>query len=164
MANGDFEAVAAAQPFGQLLGEENGAVLATGAAERNHQIFEAATLIFAHAGVHERENTGEKLMHAFLLIEIVDDRDVFASEGLEALFAAGIGEAAAIENKAAAVPVFVLRQFLVKRKTENAYGEIVRFNSDALQFLRGQHGFESIHQRREGDGEPDVVKQPAKVF
>src|SRR2546422_1927985 len=38
------------------------------------------------------------------------------------------------------------------------------FGSEALQFLRGQHSFESVHQRREGDGQPDVVKQPAQVF
>src|SRR6266568_6733673 len=38
------------------------------------------------------------------------------------------------------------------------------FGSEALQFLRGQHSFESVHQRREGDGQPDVVQQPAQVF
>src|SRR6266478_686641 len=103
-------------------------------------------------------------MHAFLLIEVVDDRSFFAGEGFEALFAAGIREAAAIEDEAAAISRFVLRQALVKRKTENPHDEIVRVGGQALQFLRGQHAFESVHQRREGDGQPDVVKQPAQVF
>ncbi len=161
MAHDDFQPVPVAQTFGQLLGEENGAVLAASAAKRDHQILEAALLIIADARIHQRQDTGEKLMHAFLLVEIVDHGGIFTSERLEALLAAGIGEAAAIENESAAVPAFVLRQFLVKRKTENADGQIIRIGSEALQLLRGQHGFESVHQRRKGDGEPDVVKQPA---
>src|SRR2546426_6977051 len=103
-------------------------------------------------------------MHAFLLIEIVDDGSVLTGESFEALLAARIGEAAAIEDEAAAIPRIILRQALVKRKTENAHDEIVRFGSEALQFLRGQHAFESVHERRERDGQPDVVKQPAKIF
>src|SRR6266446_1747795 len=103
-------------------------------------------------------------MDAFLLIEVVDDRSVFAGESLEALFAAGIGETAAIEDEAAAVAAFVLGQALVKRKTENAHDKIVGFAREALQFFRGQHAFESVHQRREGDGQPDVMEQPAEIF
>src|SRR5258708_10037484 len=103
-------------------------------------------------------------MHACLLIEVVDDRGVFAGESLEALFAAGIGEAAAIEDEAAAISRFVFRQALVKRKTENPYDEVVRFGGKALQFFRGQHAFESIHQRRKRDGQADVMKEPAKIL
>src|SRR5467141_5313550 len=103
MADGDFHAVPVAQALGQLLGEENGAVLAAGAAERNHQILEATLLIVADARVHQREDAGEKLVHAFLLNEIVDHRSVLAGESLETLFAAGIGEAACIEDESAAV-------------------------------------------------------------
>jgi len=58
------------------------------------KILEAALLIVADARVHQREDAGEKLVHAFLLNEIVDHRSVLAGESLEALFAAGIGEAA----------------------------------------------------------------------
>src|SRR5258706_9932114 len=103
-------------------------------------------------------------MDAFLLIEVVDDRSVFAGESLEALFAAGIREAAAIEDEAAAIAAFVLGQALVKRKTENAHDKIVGFGGEALQFFRGQHAFESVHERRERDGQPDVMKQPAEIF
>src|SRR3979490_1174311 len=91
------------QTFRYLLGEENGAMLAAGAAERNHQIFEAALLIVVDARVHQRQDTSEKLMDAFLLIEIVDHRGVFAGESLEALFASRIREAPAIENEPAAI-------------------------------------------------------------
>lgn len=103
VAEADFDAGLGAEAFGQLLGEIDGAMLASGAAEGDHEIFEAAGLIAGDAGVHEREDAGEKLMDAFLLIEIVDYGSVLAGERFEAVFAAGIGEAAAIENEAAAV-------------------------------------------------------------
>src|SRR5258708_1083396 len=103
-------------------------------------------------------------MHAFLLIEVFDHRSVFAGERLEALVADGMWKAAAIEDEAAAISAFVLGQALVKGKTENAHDEVVRFRSEALQFLRGQHAFESVHQRREGDGQPNVMEQPAEIF
>src|SRR5260370_32966791 len=164
MAENNFEAVAGAEAFGQLFGKEHRAMLAAGASERNHQIFEAALLIVGDDGVDQRQDAGEKLMHGLLLIEIVDDRSILARECLEALFAARIGEAAAIENKAAAVAAVVLRQALVKGKTKDAHDEVVRVGGEALQFLRSQHAFESVHQRGKRDGEPDVVEQPAQVF
>src|SRR6202521_58328 len=145
MADGDFHAVPVAQAFGQLLGEEDGAVLAAGATERDHQILEAALLIVADAGVHQREDAGQKLVHAFLLNEIVDHRSVLAGESLEALFAAGIGEAASVEDESAAVAALVFWQAVVKGKTENPHDEIVRVGGETLQFLRGQHAFKSVH-------------------
>ena len=53
MAEDYFEAVPDAEAFGQLLGEENGAMLAARAAEGNHQILEAALLITAEARIHQ---------------------------------------------------------------------------------------------------------------
>src|SRR5437667_353961 len=103
-------------------------------------------------------------MHALLLVEIVDHRSVLAGERLEALLSAGIREAATIENEAAAVATLVLGQAVVKGKTKNAHDEIVRFGGEALQFLRGQHAFERVHQGRQWNGEPHIVKQPAKIF
>src|SRR6266481_493877 len=139
-------------------------MLAAGAAERNHQIFEAALLIAVDARIHQRQDAGEKLMHALLLIEIVDHRGVFAGKSLEALFASRIREAAAIENEPAAISRFIFRRILVKGKTENPNDQVFGFGSEALQFLRGQHALEGVHQRRKGDGEPDVVKEPAEVL
>src|SRR5467141_1915249 len=139
-------------------------MLVAGAAERNHQILEAALLIAVDARIHERQDAGEKLMHAFLLIEIVDHRGVFAGESLEALFASRIREAAAIENEPAAISRLIFRQVLVKGKTENPNDQVFGFRSEALQSLRGQHALEGVHQRRKGDGEPDVVKEPAEVL
>src|SRR6184192_995090 len=78
MAHHHFEAIPAAQTFRQLFREIDGAVLATGAAEGDHQILEAELLISADAGVHERQDAGEKLMHALLLLEIFDHRSVFS--------------------------------------------------------------------------------------
>src|SRR5882724_5008359 len=103
-------------------------------------------------------------MHAFLLIEIVDHRSVFAGESLEALLASRIREAPAIENEPAAISRLIFRQILVKGKTENPNDQVFGFGSEALQLLRGQHALEGVHQRRKGDGEPDVVKEPAEIF
>src|SRR6266403_1228653 len=164
MPHRNRQAVPGAQAFRSLLGEENGAMLAAGAAKRNHQVFEAALLIAVDARIHQRQDAGEKLMHALLLIEIVDHRGVFAGKSLEALFASRIGEAAAIENEPAAISSLVFRQVLVKRKTENPNDQVFGFGSEALQFFRGQHTLEGVHQRRKGDGEPDVVKEPAEIF
>src|SRR6266436_4115772 len=139
-------------------------MLAAGAAERNHQIFEAALLIAVDARIHQRQDAGEKLMHALLLIEIVDHRGVFAGESLEALFASRIREAAAVENEPAAISRLIFRQILVKGKTENPNDQVFGLGGEALQFLRGQHALEGVHQRRKGDGEPDMVKEPAEVL
>src|ERR1019366_7538273 len=114
MMHHHFHTILAAQMFRQLLREIHRAMLAAGAAERHHQVLEAAALIRAHACVHQRHCTSEKLVHALVLIEIVDDRRVFTGEGFEALFSAGIGEAAAIENEAAAIASVVLRQATMK--------------------------------------------------
>src|SRR5207302_10261622 len=95
--------IAGAQMFRQLLRQIDRAMLAAGATERHHQVLEAATLISADTGVHQRHDAGEKLMHTLMLIEIVDYRRVFPSETFEALFASGIRETAAIENEAAAI-------------------------------------------------------------
>src|SRR5882762_4966614 len=103
-------------------------------------------------------------MHAFLLIEIVDHRGVFAGESLEALFASRIREAPAIENEPAAISRLIFRQLLVKGKTENPDDQVLGFGSEALQSLRGQHALERVHQRRKGHGESDVVKEPADVL
>jgi len=135
MAEDDFEAVFAAEAFCELLGQVDGAVLAAGAAEGDHEILEAALLVDADSGVYQREDAGQELMDAFLLIEVVDDRGVFAGQGFETLFAARIGEAAAIENEAAAVSGFVGGQGLVKGKTENPHDQIIRFRSQAQQSL-----------------------------
>ncbi len=66
------KAVAGAEAFGELFGEEDGPVLAAGAAERDHEAFEAAGLVVGDARVDERVNAGEELVNAFLLIEIFD--------------------------------------------------------------------------------------------
>src|SRR5713101_8169661 len=114
MMHHHFHSTPGVQMFGQLLRQIDRAMLAAGAAERHHQVVEAATLIRADACVHQRHDAGEKLLHALLLIEIVDYRRVFASEGFEALFAPGIWEAAAIENESASISGLVLRQASVK--------------------------------------------------
>ena len=74
-------------------------------------------------------------MHVFLLIEIVDDRLVLASQRLKPLFPSGIWQAAPVKHESTAVSGFIFRQALVKGKTENANGEIVSFAGQTLQLF-----------------------------
>ena len=123
-----------------------------------------AGLVGGDAGVDEGEDAGEKLVNGFLLLEIFDDRGVFAGEKFELFFAAGVGEAAAIEDEAAAVAGFVGRQGLVKREAENAHDEVFGFRGEGLQFFRGQHAVKRRHESGQLDGQADVVEEPAKIF
>src|ERR1700692_4288040 len=100
-------------------------MLAAGAAERDHQVLEAAALVFVNAGIHKRHHAGQKLMHALLLVEVIDDRRIFTGELLEALFASGIRQAAAIKNESAAISAFIFRHAAVKRKRENSHSQNV---------------------------------------
>src|SRR5579863_4004930 len=110
MTENNIDSVAPAEAFRDLFREIDGAMLAAGAAERDHQVLEAALLIVAYAGIHQRHDAGQKLMHALFLIQIVDDRRVAAGEGFEVLLAAGIGEATAIENESAAMSALIFWQ------------------------------------------------------
>ena len=103
-------------------------------------------------------------MNAFLLVEIFDDRSIFAGELLEFFFATGIGKAAAVKNEAAAVATFVVGQFAMKREATDADDEIVCFIGDAEKFLRAKHAFKRSDKRRKLDGQFDVVQEPAKIF
>src|SRR5579863_921078 len=99
----------ATQTLRQSLREIDRAMLAARTTERHHQACKAATLIIVYARIHERHNTGEKLMHALLLIEKVNHRRVFARQSLKSLLASGIRYAAGIENKSATVTGLVFR-------------------------------------------------------
>src|SRR5450432_2059635 len=110
-----FDSAAAAQALRELFREIDRTMLPAGTAERNHQVFEAALPIVANAGIDQRQNTGQKLMHAFLLVEIVDHGRVFPSQSFEALFASGIRQAAPVKSKSTAVASFVFRQSAMKR-------------------------------------------------
>jgi hypothetical protein len=164
VAEDNFEAGAGSEALGELFGEVDGAVLAAGASEGDHEILEMAGLVGGDASVDEGEDAGEKLVNGFLLLEIFNDRGVFAGEEFELFFAAGVGEAAAIEDEAAAVSGFVSGQGLVKRETKNAHDEVFGFRGEGLQFFRGQHAVERGHESGQFDGQTDVVEKPAKIF
>ena len=164
MADDDFHAVSEAQALGQLFRQEDGAMLAARAAEGNHQVFEAALLVIVDGGVHQGKHAREELVHALLLVKVIDDRGVFAGKGLEAFFAAGIGQAAAIKDESSAISRFILRQAAMKGKTVNAHDQILRFGGQAEKLLRGQHTLKRFHQSRQFDGQFCVVEEPAKVF
>src|SRR6266566_4938256 len=105
-------------------------MLSAGAAERDHQALEAATLVLTHAGVHQRRNISEKLMHALLLVQIIDHRHIFPGKRFESLFASGVRKTAAIENESAAISRSVFRHAApVKRKTKNPNYQILALGS-----------------------------------
>ena len=164
MLHDHFDAGASPQALRDLLREIDGAMLAAGASERNHQMLEAALLVGADAAIHERHHTGEKLMHALLLLEIFDDRRVFAGERFEAIFSARIRKAASIEDKSAAIAAVVFGQAAMEREAENSYDQIVGVGRQALQFFRRKHAVERFEQRRQSDGQRYVVLQPAQVL
>ena len=86
-----------------LFGEKYRSVLSTGAAERDHEVPKTTALICRHACINERLRMREILLHAFLLVEVVNNRGIFSGQLLEAFFASGIGQAARVEDKAAAI-------------------------------------------------------------
>src|SRR5260370_21026167 len=94
------------------------------ASERHHQVFEAAFLITTHARIHQRHHTSEKLVHALVLIEVVNHRRVLAGLRLEALLAPRIRKPASIENKSSAVPAFIFWKSAVEGKTQNQHHHI----------------------------------------
>src|ERR1700688_4305324 len=130
MAHRDFHAVPGSKMFCQLFRKINRAMLATGAAERNHQVFKSSLVVAVYAGIDQRHHTGEKLMHAFLLIEIFNHRSFLAGKRLKALFTARIRQAPSIENKSAAMTRFVLRRSLMKRETKNAQRKRLGLNGE----------------------------------
>src|SRR5262249_5406302 len=94
----------------------------------------------------------------------IDDGSVLASERRIAVFAAGVGETAAVEDKAAAVAGVVLRQALVKRETEDADDEMVGFRGDAVQLLGREHGLEGTEECGKSDRQLDIVQEPTEIF
>src|SRR5208337_4119391 len=106
----------------------------------------------------------QELVHGLLLVEIVNYGRVLARQRLELLFAPGIGQAAAIENKSAAISGFVFGQAAMKRETPNPHDQSIRLGSQALQLLRAQHAVKSVHQSGKRDRQRDIVQQPAQVF
>ena len=75
------------------------------------------------------------VVHAVLLVEVVDDRSVFTSEWLEAFFAARVGQATGIEDKAAAIAGLIDGQSAMEGEAGDADRELVGFLRDVLQFL-----------------------------
>ena len=114
-----------------LLGKIDGTVLATRAAKRNHEVFEAAALVAFDTFVDEGEGARKKAVNAFLPVEIIRDLGVFAGEGAKLFFAARIGEAAAIEDKPAAISGIIGRHLAMKAEAEDADFEILSGGSEA---------------------------------
>ena len=104
-------------------------------------------VIDGYGGIHERLRVCNKLMHAFLLLEVINHSIVYAGELFVALLAPGVWQAAGIEDEASAIARWIYRHFLMKGKTEDAYGEDVSAGRELLKFLGSEHSLEGFHQR-----------------
>src|SRR5256885_11121726 len=100
--------------FRKLLRQIDRAMLSASAAERHHQALESTSLIVAQAGVHERSDVSEILVHAFLMNQVIHHGGIFPCEIFESFFTPRIWETSHIENESAAMSALVLRQALVK--------------------------------------------------
>src|SRR5690348_7655881 len=99
-----FDSTPPAQTLRELFGQKHRPVLPARAPKRHHQILESAFLIIRYAGVHQRKNTRQILMHAFLLVQVLDHRHIFPGQLFEAFFASGIRQTSSVKNKPSAVP------------------------------------------------------------
>src|SRR5262249_51198188 len=124
----------------------------------------SAALIVVQADIHKSDDAGEIQVNAFLLIQIILHRSVFACELLETLLASRVRKASHIENEASTVSTFILRGALMKRKAENPDSRVLGFGVEFLQHLRGEHLLKCMDQRWRCDGQFHIVKQPAQVF
>src|SRR5258708_337369 len=52
----------------------------------------------------------------------------------------------------------------MKREAENSHRQNIRRRSQSHQLLRTQHALKGLHQRRKGDGQPGIVREPAKIL
>src|SRR5581483_854256 len=76
----------------------------------NHQVLEAASLIFVHTGVNQSSRVPKKLLGALLLFKKLNDRSISSGEILELLFAARIWNRAPVENESSAISSFIFRR------------------------------------------------------
>src|SRR5258708_33720640 len=74
VAHQDLHIVLTLQTLCKMFREEDRAMLAAGAADRDHQIFEAALLIAGDTCINEREAVGECLVNASLRVYVAADR------------------------------------------------------------------------------------------
>ncbi len=104
MPDNDFDAIDAAQMLSQPIRQIDRAVLAAGAAEGNHQVREAALPIVGDAGIDKRDSLGKKLVHAFLPVEIVDDRCVLPVRDRNCSWRPGLGRLRASKTNPPPLP------------------------------------------------------------
>src|SRR5262245_39994535 len=135
----DFHSLFFAQVASQLLRQKYRAMLPAGTSKRNRQALESAALVVGDTRFDQRHYVLEVLVHALLLIEVVNHGRIFAGEGLEPLFSPRIGEAADVEDESTAMAGLVFRRTTaMEGKTEDAYNE----------FFSPDRGFGGRNSRR----------------
>ena len=111
------------EPFVNGLGEEDGAVLAACAAERDHQVAEMALAVVVDALSDDGFHVVEEDMDGRLGHEVVDDLPVAAGLGLELGLATWVGQGAAVEDEAAAVAAEVVGVAFFEGEAVDGYCE-----------------------------------------
>ena len=95
------------------------------AAEREHEVGEAALQIAAHVGIGEAIHAVEKYENFPIVFKELNHRLVAAREFFVRLVSPGVVRAAAVEHVAAAVAAFVLRNAFFITETEHAHHEVL---------------------------------------
>ena len=99
-------------------------MLATCAAEVNHQVLEAAGKVFLYRVVDNAVDMGEEVLHGLFLVEEGDDGLIASGELLVLVVATGVVDGAAVEDEAASVSTGVLGDALTIGETGDAHGEL----------------------------------------
>ena len=164
MAQNNFNSVARTQVSAELFSQEDRPVLPSSATERDHQVGETATLVSGDRRINQRLGSREVLMHALLLIKVVNHWIVFPGKHFEAFFATWVGKTPRVEYISTAVTTVVGGHLMVEGEAEDTDCEGVRLGRKLLKLVRRKHALKSIHKRRKHYRQVDVMGQPAKVL
>ena len=119
------------QPFVEALGKKHGAMLASRATQRHHQMTEMTFLVVGYALVYYVFHVFKKLMYCRSCVQIINDFPVAASLGFELGFTTWIGQGAAVEHEATAVAAEIVRIAFSEREAVYRDDE---FGVESLEF------------------------------
>ena len=124
MADFDVAGIGVGEPFGELFGAIDRAMLAASAAKGDLQGGKVAFEVFFDALCDELFGMGEELVDSGFAGEELDYRTVLACVGLILWVAAGVGKRTAVEYESAAVAGGVGREPVFIAEADDRYGEV----------------------------------------
>ena len=116
--------VVGSDPIGDALREKDGAVLASSAAEREHQMGEMAFQVVVDALADQPLHMLKKQVGLGLFFQVFNHFPVTAGLGLELRLSSWVGEGTAVEHKAASVATEVVGIALLEREAVDGDGKL----------------------------------------